>query len=126
TLRPAADDSMRGFDFSAQADEQKWEEKARAIPDATRIGELIKRLSSQPHLAGTPQSKHIAEAILAQLREYGLNAKIGQFEALLPTPITRELEMIAPSAIRFKLEEGPVAGDPNASDAGMVPAYNAY
>jgi len=42
---------MRGFDFSAQAEEQKWEEKARAIPDAARIGELIKRLSSQPHLA---------------------------------------------------------------------------
>jgi N-acetylated-alpha-linked acidic dipeptidase len=117
---------MRGFDFSAQAEEQKWEEKARAIPDAARIGELIKRLSSQPHLAGTPQSKQTAEAILNQLREYGLNAKIEQFEALLPTPITRQLEMIAPSAMRFKLEEGPVAGDPSASDAGMIPAYNAY
>lgn len=125
-LRPAGDDSMRGFDFAAQSDEQKWEQQARAIPDATRIGELIKRLSDEPHLAGTPQSKKVAEAILQQLREYGLSAKIEQFEALLPTPVTRELEMIAPSAMRFKLEEGAVAGDPDSTDAGMVPAYNAY
>ncbi len=125
-LRPAGDDSMRGFDFTAQADEQKWEDQARAIPDAARIGALIKRLSDEPHLAGTPQSKQVAEAILGQLREYGLSAKIEQFEALLPTPVTRELEMIAPTAMRFKLEEGAVAGDPDSTDAGMVPAYNAY
>ncbi|HWE49862.1 MAG TPA: M28 family metallopeptidase [Bryobacteraceae bacterium] len=123
---PAASDSMRGFDFPQQIDEQKWEEKARAIPDAARIGETIKRLSSQPHLAGTPQSKQTAEAILNRLRGYGLNANIEQFEAMLPVPVTRELEMIAPSAQRFKLEEGPVSGDPGASDAGMVPPYNAY
>jgi len=125
-LQPAPDDSMRGFDFAAQAAEQKWEEQARAIPDAARIGQLIKRLSSQPHLAGTPQSRQTAEAILKELRDYGLDAKIERFEALLPTPVTRELEMIAPTAMRFKLEEGAVAGDPGSTDAGMVPPYNAY
>jgi N-acetylated-alpha-linked acidic dipeptidase len=125
-IRPAADDSIRGFGYAAQAEEFQWEQQARAIPDAARIGETIRRLSSRPHLAGTPQSKLTAEAILAQLREYGLNAKIETFEALLPMPKTRLLEMTAPTAMRFKLEEAAVPGDTSSGDTGMVPTYNAY
>ena len=37
-------------------------------------------------MAGTPQSKQTAEAILAELRGYGLDTHIEQFEALLPQP----------------------------------------
>jgi N-acetylated-alpha-linked acidic dipeptidase len=120
-LQPAADDSIRGFDYTARAEEYKWEQQARAIPDAARIGENIRRLSQKPHLAGTPQSKEVAEAILAQLREYGLDARIEQFEALLPTPVTRVLEMTTPTPMRFKLEEAAGPGD-----AGAIPTYNAY
>jgi N-acetylated-alpha-linked acidic dipeptidase len=125
-LRPADDDQLRGFDPASQAQELTWEQQARAIPDAARIGAFIKRYSSQPHLAGTPQSKQTAEGILAQLREYGLDAHIEQFEALLPTPKTRVLEITSPVKLRLKLEEPPVPGDPNSHDAGMVPTYNAY
>ncbi len=125
-LHPAADDSIRGFDPGSQAAEIQWEHKAREVPDAARIGEFIKRFSSRAHLAGTPQSKETAEAILAQLRGYGLDAHIEPFEALLPTPKERVLEMTAPSKLRLKLEEPEVEGDPNSRDPGMAPAYNAY
>src|SRR5580704_924152 len=125
-LHPAMDDAIRGFDPASQTREITWEQQARAIPDAARIGEFIKRYSNQPHLAGTPQSKQTAEGILAQLREYGLDARIEQFEALLPTPKTRILGMTAPVKLRLRLEEPAVSGDPNSRDAGMVPTYNAY
>src|SRR3954470_22178133 len=120
TLRPAADDSIRGFDTASLAAEIQREQQARAIPDAARIGEFIKRLSNQPHLAGTVQSRQTAEAILAQLRDYGLQAEIEPFEALLPTPKTRVLEMTAPVKQRFKLDEPSVPGDHNSTDSGMV------
>src|SRR5580704_11837706 len=125
-LHPATDDSIRGFDPASQAQEIRWEQQARAIPDAGRIGEFIKRYSNQPHLAGTPQSKQTAEAILAQLRDFGLDARIEQFEALLPTPSVRILEITAPMKRRLKLEEPAIRGDPNSNDAGIVPSYNAY
>src|SRR5438477_5628459 len=80
-LRPAADDAIRGFDAVSQTEEIQREQQARAIPDPARIGDFIKHLSNQPHLAGTPQSKQTAQAILGQLREYGLDAEIEQFEA---------------------------------------------
>ena len=125
-LLPAANDSIRGFDAASQATEIEWEKQARAIPDAGRIRNLIEKLSNQPHLAGTPQSKQVADYILAQLREFGLDAHIEQYEALLPTPRSRSLEMIQPTAFHARLEEPAVPGDRNSGDAGMVPSYNAY
>src|SRR5580658_9391680 len=125
-LHPATDNLIRGFDPETQAQEIDWEAEARAIPDAARIGEFIKRYSNQPHLAGTPQSKQTAEGILAQLREFGLDAHIEQFEALLPTPKIRVLEITAPVKLRLKLEEPAIPGDSNSKDAGMIPTYNAY
>src|SRR5579862_3088847 len=115
-LRPAADDSIRGFDAVSQAQEVGWEQQARAIPEPARIGEFIKRYSNQPHLAGTPQSKQTAEGILAQLRGYGLDAHIEQFEALMPTPKVRVLEMTGSVKVKLNLEEPAVPGDPNSRD----------
>jgi len=101
----------------AQTTETEWEQQARAIPDAARIRSTIEKLSAQPHLAGTPGSKQTADWLLAQLREFGLDAHVETFEALLPTPKTRILEMTAPSQFQAKLEEANTAG---------VPPYNAY
>jgi N-acetylated-alpha-linked acidic dipeptidase len=125
-LLSAPDDSILGFDPASQAAEIRWEQQARAIPAASRIGEFIRKYSSQPHLAGTPQSKQTAESILAQLHEYGLEANIEKFEALLPTPKSRTLEMTEPVKLRMKLEEPAVNGDRNSNDGGMIPPYNAY
>ena len=122
----AADDTIRGYDPLTQSEEMKWERQARTIPDATRVGEFIKRYSVQPHLAGTPQSKETAEQILAQLKGFGLDAHIERFEAMLPMPKIRILEMTAPTSLRLKLEESAVPGDPAATDTGVIPTYNAY
>src|SRR4051812_1605618 len=121
--RSATHESIRGFDRPSQAMEVKWEQQARAIPDPTRIRTTMQKLSRQAHLAGTPQSKETAEYILAQLREYGLEAHIEQYEAMLPQPKLRSLEMTEPVAFRAKLEEPEVAGDQYSADAGMIPSF---
>ncbi len=111
---------------ATQSDETQWEQRARAIPDTTRIRADVEHLSAVPHLAGTPGSKQAADWILAQLREYGLDAKIETFEALLPTPQTRILEMTAPTQFKAKLQEPAVSIDPSTSNPDIIPPYNAY
>jgi N-acetylated-alpha-linked acidic dipeptidase len=123
---PAGNDTIRGFDPAAQVSELSWEGQARAIPDAARVRNLIGKLSDQPHLAGTPQARQTAEYLLAQLREYGLDARIEEYEALLPTPRSLLLEMSAPAPFQARLQEPPVAGDRNSADPGTVEGYNAY
>ena len=123
-LRPAITDAIRGFDPASQAEEQKWEREQRAVPDAQRIGRFIEKYSSRAHLAGTPASQQTAEDILAQLKEFGLDAHIERYEALLPVPKQRSLEIV--NGFHAKLEEPAIASDKNTSDADMVPSFNAY
>ena len=125
-LLAAGNVAIRGFDPASQRDETQWEQQARAIPDAARIRATIEKLASHPHLAGTQGSKQTADWILAQLREYGLEANIETFEALLPTPQVRVLEMTAPTKFQAKLEEPAIAIDRTSHDPDIVPPYNAY
>jgi N-acetylated-alpha-linked acidic dipeptidase len=122
----AADASLRGFPPAAVASEQAWEAKAQATPDPQRVRNMIEKLSDRPHLAGTPASKATAEYLASQLREWGLDTHIEEFEALLPTPLHRALEMTEPKAFRARLAEPGIAVDKNSEDAGQVPPYNAY
>ena len=98
----------------------------RAIPEAARVGRYIERMSREPHLAGTPQSKAVADYLVALLREWGLDARIEEFEALLPTPGSRRLELLGAKPFRAKLQEPVVKEDKSSSDQNQVPSYNAY
>lgn len=112
--------------FSAGNTQSQWEQQARAIPDSVRVRATIEKLSAQPHLAGTPASKQTAEWLLGQLRGFGLDATIETFEALLPVPEIRVLEMTAPSKFTAKLSEPRVDADPFTGNPDIVPPYNAY
>ncbi len=125
-LLSAGSVAITGFDPATGREEVQWEQQARAIPIAANIRATIEKLSSQPHLAGTPGSKQTADWLLAKLREYGLDANIETFEALLPTPQVRILEMTAPTRFQARLEEPAIAGDPTTSNPDIVPPYNAY
>ena len=122
----AADSSIRGFPPSTLAAEQGWEAKANLTPDPQRVRATIQKLADKPHLAGTPASKAVADYLAGQLREWGLDTRIEQFEALLPTPQRRVLEMTEPKAFHARLVEPAIAGDANTEDAGQVPPFNAY
>ncbi|HXJ41240.1 MAG TPA: hypothetical protein VNH18_18300, partial [Bryobacteraceae bacterium] len=126
-LFSATSNTIRGFDHASATAELKWEEAVRAIPESARVRRVMERLSNQPHLAGTPQSKETAEYLLAQLKEFGLDAHIEQYEAMLPQPKARVVEMTGPGIdFRAKLTEPAVAADKNSTDEGMIPSFNAY
>jgi N-acetylated-alpha-linked acidic dipeptidase len=128
TLFSAAPPALiRGFDAASLVNERKWEEAVRAIPDPARLRRTMEKIASQPHLAGTPQSKETADYLLTQLREYGLDAHLERYEALLPQPNTRVLEMtVGGKTFTAKLAEPPIDVDKSSSDGGMVPSFNAY
>jgi N-acetylated-alpha-linked acidic dipeptidase len=122
----SAQQAIRGFPPASLPQEKKWEDKARSIPEAARVGGYMKRMSSKPHLAGTPASKQNAEYALGLLKEWGLDAHLEEFEALLPTPKSRLLEVLSPQPFHAKLNEPPVPGDISSFNKDEVPTYNAY
>jgi N-acetylated-alpha-linked acidic dipeptidase len=111
---------------TAETPARKWEEMARAVPEAPRIRGYMQRMSAEPHHAGSPQSRAVAEYALGLFREWGLDARIETFEALLPYPAARTLEIVEPVFHRARLEEPALSPDGDSGDARQLPTYNAY
>ncbi len=117
---------IRGFPPDAWKAEHDREEQAKAVPKAERLRIYMERMASKPHHAGSPGSKAVADYLVAQLTEWGLDARIETFESLLPYPTTRILEMTAPVKFRASLKEPPIEEDPDTSDDTQLPPFNAY
>src|SRR5271168_3728668 len=119
--------SLRGYPQQSAASEIQWEKKFRAIPDAARLRENMRRLSARPHHVGSPYDKDNAEWILSQLKSWGLDAKIETFDTLFPTPLERSLELLEPVKYTAKLEEPALPEDPTSNQKSeQLPTYNAY
>jgi N-acetylated-alpha-linked acidic dipeptidase len=118
---------LRGYTPEHSATEVQWEKKFRALPDAAIIRENMRRLSARPHHVGSPYDKDNAEWLLAQLKSFGLDAKIETMEALFPTPKLRQLELLGPKPFTAKLQEPALAVDPTSDQQKeQLPTYNAY
>ncbi|MEZ5399054.1 MAG: M20/M25/M40 family metallo-hydrolase [Bryobacteraceae bacterium] len=123
----AADEApVRGFQASHLAAQRALEAKARAIPDPVRARQYMHKMAAEPHHAGSPASKAVAEYAAGLLREWGFEVKVEEFEALLPFPTARRVEMTAPVRYRAKLAEPAMKEDPDSRDANQLPLYNAY
>lgn len=118
---------LRGYTAEHSAAEVTWEQKFRAVPDAARDREDMRRLSARPHHVGSPYDKDNAEWILAQLKSYGLDAKIEVFDTLFPTPKSRKLELLGATKFVASLEEPTLAVDPTSGQKSeQLPTYNAF
>ncbi len=118
--------TVRGFPRALLAGEVADETALRAVPNPDTLKAQLIALSEVPHEAGTERSHHVAEMILARFRSFGLDARIEQFEALMPRPVSRTLEMISPERFRATLKEPAVPGDPTSGQADQLPTFNAY
>ena len=118
---------LRGYTPEDSATEVSWEQKFRQLPDRDHIRENMRRLSARPHHVGSPYDKDNAEWLLAQLKSFGLDAKIETFSALFPTPKSRKLELLGPTPFTAKLQEPALSVDPTSSQTSeQLPTYNAY
>ncbi len=120
-------DPILGFTASSSAPERDWEQKFKAIPKPELMKQYMQRLSARPHHVGSPYDKDNAEWILSQLKSFGWDARIEQFDVLFPTPKTRVLEMTEPTRFTAKLEEPTLPNDPTSGQKQeQLPTYNAY
>ena len=127
TAQPGSQsNSIRGFPDDAVSAQRAREEQFRKIPDAARLKEYMEAMAAEPHVAGRPASKKVAEYALAQFKSFGLDARLEEFEAYMPWPTERSVEMTAPAKFTLSLKEPSLPDDPDSNDADQTPLYNAY
>jgi len=125
TTQPGAQTRpIRGFPDDAVAAQRQREEQFRKIPDAARLKEYMEAIAGDPHVAGQPSSKRVADYALAKFKSFGLDARIEEFEAMMPWPIETTVDVVAPEKYSLKVKEPVLKEDPDSGD--QTPLYNAY
>ncbi|MBI3982821.1 MAG: M28 family peptidase [Gemmatimonadetes bacterium] len=122
----AAQAPIRGFPADALPDRARIEAILRNTPDTVRLRQYLLATTEEPHHASSPGSKAVAEYALARFKEWGLAAEIEEFEALMPIPVTRHVELLAPERYVARLTEPAIPEDKDSGDRGQLPTYNAY
>jgi N-acetylated-alpha-linked acidic dipeptidase len=115
---------IRGFPDDAVAAQRQREEQFRKIPDAARLKEYMEAMAGDPHVAGQPSSKKVADYALAKFKSFGLDAKLEEFEGMMPWPIETTVEVVAPEKYLLRVKEPVLPEDPDSGD--QTPLYNAY
>jgi N-acetylated-alpha-linked acidic dipeptidase len=131
TLAPLAAGSqqppgIRGFTSGHVPAERERERRLQALPSPDNLREYMRTIAAEPHHAGSPGSRKVADFILGKFKSWGLNASIEPFEALMPYPTERVVELVEPEKYVAALKEPVIANDPDSGDAGQLPTFNAY
>src|SRR6266852_5403998 len=126
TARTQPSAPIRGFTATSSELQHQVEEKFRAVPKPENNREYMRVITESAHHAGSPGSRKVADYILAQFKSWGLNASLETFEALMPYPTERVVELVAPEKYVLTLQEPVVAADPTSAEQGALPTFNAY
>src|SRR5690349_17256246 len=122
-----AQTAIDGFSSERSAAERRWEEQFRAVPDPKSAREHLRRLTAEPHIAGTKEDYATAIYVRDQLRSYGLNAELKEYEVWLNYPnTTTVLELITTRRQQLSVKEAVVPGDPTSSNPKITPLFNGY
>src|SRR5690348_9752857 len=122
----AQDHSFRGFLADQARSQAEAEKKGRALPDPQLMSKYSEFIAAEPHQAGSPRSKQVAEYIEKLLKQWGLSTEVESFDVLLPYPTVRLVEVTAPNHYEAKLKEPVIPEDPDSGDRNQLPTYNAY
>lgn len=128
TTRPltAQAPSLRGFTDDGSVRERQMEEQFRKVPDAARLKEYMTAMAGEPHVAGQPASRKVAEYALEKFKSWGLNASIETFEALMPWPTEQLVQLLGPTPYTLVLKEPVLAADADSGDQDGTPVFNAF
>ena len=118
--------SIFGFSDASAVVERRTEARFLQLPSEARVREDHRFLTAEPHLAGSPRNRLLAEWQRDRWQAWGLeDVHIVTHEVLLPWPQDVRVEMVSPRAWHASLKEDAVAGDPStALDAGLT--YHAF
>jgi N-acetylated-alpha-linked acidic dipeptidase len=122
-----AQTTLDGFSAESAAAERRWEEQFRAVPDPKSAREHLRRLTLEPHIAGTKEDYATAVYVRDQLRSSGLSADLKEYEVWLNYPNAPSiLELITTRRQRLSVQEAAVPGDPSSSHPKITPLFNGY
>jgi N-acetylated-alpha-linked acidic dipeptidase len=120
-------ETIDGFAPALSDAERKFEEQFRTVPSPTNAREELRRLTAEAHIAGSPEDYATAIYVRDQMRSFGLDSQLKEYQVLLPSPRTPSIvELVAPVRERLQVREDVLREDPSSSSKKIVPLFNGY
>ena len=115
-------DSIRGFSASSADRERALEALLAQRVNRDSTGAAFRFLTAEPHPAGSPRNKLLADWVAEKYRAAGLeDVKLHRYDVYLPWPREVSVTMTAPTRYVVTLKEDVVAADPDTKqDAGIT------
>jgi N-acetylated-alpha-linked acidic dipeptidase len=127
TAALAQSPGIDGFSAQASVAERTFEEQFKSVPAGTSAREHLRRLTAEPHVAGTKEDYATAVYVRDQMRSYGLHAELKEYQVWLNYPKTDPIvELIAPRRERLSVREAILKEDPTSSNRKITPLFNGY
>ena len=119
--------TLDGFSAAGSAAERRLEEQFRLAPQSASAREELRRLTAEAHIAGSPEDYATAVYVRDQMRSFGLQSDLKEYQVLLPYPRTPAIvELVAPRLERLQVREDIVREDSTSASSKIVPLYNGY
>ena len=120
-----------GFSPSSDVLERKWEELYLTQLNPGRCGRYLRRLTFEPHVAGTPGDRRVTNYVFDEFKRDGLNPEIVEYRVLLSYPkrVSVELQRGGKKPpLELANPEPEIRGDPDTrvSDPLAQVPWNAY
>src|SRR2546426_5511630 len=100
-----------GFSPHSFATEARLEADYLKIPNPAQCRRFLRRLTAEPHVAGTPGDRRVTQFIYDEFKRDGLDPEIVEYRVLLSYPREVAVELVAPAALKLANPEPEVRGD---------------
>src|SRR2546425_543519 len=126
---PAGGEAPRprlGFFAGSREAERKAEMEMLTTPTPEKERAWLRALTEEPHVAGTPQGKKVAEYVRDRLAEFGLKAEMVPYDIWLNHPVSVGLKLLKPEAVTLSLREEGNPRDKDSYSEDAFPAFHGY
>ncbi|HEU5181012.1 MAG TPA: M28 family metallopeptidase [Candidatus Polarisedimenticolia bacterium] len=115
-----------GFFPASQPVQERFEGVFMGVPSPERAEGWLHTLTEEPHVAGTPADKNLAEMVRDKLKEFGFEASITSYSVLLNYPKSVSLKMLEPAVQELSLVETGNLRDKDSYSSDAFPAFHGY
>ncbi len=121
-----ADEAPLGFFADSVAAQRDAEAVFHATPAPARARQWLAHLTEEPHVAGTPAEKKVAEWVHEQFEAMGLETETVRYEVFLNHPKEVSLALVEPVEAPLALREDALPEDKDSTREGLFPAFHGY
>jgi N-acetylated-alpha-linked acidic dipeptidase len=106
---------LPGYSPEAATRERAVEAAVIARPDPTQAKAHSRALSAETHVAGTPAQARTRDYVIEQMRRWGLETSVRQYDVWMPYPTAVRVWRVAPDTFEFPLAEPALPADPTSA-----------